>query len=214
MTPLATFVASMAGGVNTGTVRGMDIYDHAAPTVGDFLPALLGVINNLNNNPTRRGVINLSIELPGVSAGYMSIMDGVFLAAINAGGIPVAAAGNDASGACSVYPANSAYTINVGSYDDAFDVSTFSNYGECIDIYGPGTLVWGAVGSVNYVETNGTSFASPAVAGIVATMLVVNPDLTFDNVCLNVITKQNKTNKQNKLQCKDVFGFVFLFLLF
>ena len=203
-------MASVAGGVNTGTVRGMDIYDHGALTASDFLVALIRVTNNLNSNPTRRGVINLSIGLPGLSAGDMSLLDGYFLDAINAGGIPVAAAGNDASGACSLYPANSAYTINVGSHDNSFDVSTFSNYGECIDIYGPGTLVWGAVGSVNYVETNGTSFASPAVAGIVATMLVVNPDLTFDNVCLNVIN----TNHSARMYLCFLFVVLSFFFLF
>ncbi len=87
--------------------------------------------------------------------------------------------------------------IGVGATDEYNEVAPYSNYGKNIDIVAPGGNLnenlgilglddMGRIGSNiqrslvnnNYAFTNGTSFASPIVAGVVALMISVNPNLT------------------------------------
>ncbi|KAJ8031582.1 Proteinase R [Holothuria leucospilota] len=85
-----------------------------------------------------------------------------------ASGVPaVVAAGNENADACNYSPASETSAITVGSADDGDWRSSFSNWGECLDIFAPGYLIsstWhdSDVGSVRF---SGTSMACSHVAG-------------------------------------------------
>lgn len=87
--------------------------------------------------------------------------------------------------------------IGIGASTEFNDVAPYSNYGQNIDLIAPGGNInksagilgiddSGVFGSTiqrnlvdnDYAFTNGTSFAAPITAGVVALMLSINPNLT------------------------------------
>ncbi|MBU1327314.1 S8 family serine peptidase, partial [Patescibacteria group bacterium] len=106
-----------------------------------------------------------------------------------AGGIFVAAAGNDGANndaGTHLYPAD--YTldniISVTATDQNDNLAYFSNYGvTSVDIGAPGVNIYSTIGAgEQYVHWNGTSMASPHVAGLVALLEGYNSDLIFSQV--------------------------------
>eukprot|EP00486_Rosalina_sp_Unknown_P008391 CAMPEP_0201577636 /NCGR_PEP_ID=MMETSP0190_2-20130828/24126_1 /ASSEMBLY_ACC=CAM_ASM_000263 /TAXON_ID=37353 /ORGANISM="Rosalina sp." /LENGTH=437 /DNA_ID=CAMNT_0048009887 /DNA_START=534 /DNA_END=1847 /DNA_ORIENTATION=- len=204
--PHGTHVAGSASGKNFGSSRGFPIYDYRVCEFDENDPqevpcytslitdALDQVLKKLRDNPARRGVINLS--LGGEKSFAMNdLYHSYFDKFITAGGIPVVAAGNEDQDACDVSPAYSSKAITVGAFDIERRKAWFSNWGNCVDIWGPGYDIWSSIPAENandrYAYLSGTSMASPMIAGIVANLLVVQPTLSFDGVLQAL--KQNST---------------------
>jgi subtilisin family serine protease len=62
----------------------------------------------------------------------------------------------------------SKYTIKVGAFDKRFQKADFSNYGEYVNIYAPGVSIYSAKPNADFEFLDGTSMASPIVAGSIA----------------------------------------------
>ena len=85
------------------------------------------------------------------------------------GGLVVFAAGNDnIPYGC---PANYENVIGVGATASDGSKSTFSNYGDWVDIYAPGTNIASTVSGNSYASYNGTSMACPHVSGVAALLV-------------------------------------------
>ena len=96
--------------------------------------------------------------------------------------ICVAAAGNDSTAALT-YPAADPHVIGVGALeDDGWELATYSNYGENVNVVAPGT-VFTAKNGGGYTTMHGTSLASPLVAGVVSLFIQNAHYTTFDDVC-------------------------------
>ena len=52
--------------------------------------------------------------------------------------VPVVAAGNQNDDACHYSPSNVSFAITVGASDINDNGASFSNFGSCLDIFGPG----------------------------------------------------------------------------
>ncbi len=95
--------------------------------------------------------------------------------------ICVAAAGNDAT-AQLAYPAADPNVIGVGALaESSWELASYSNYGENVDIVAPGTTYTSAMNG-GYKTINGTSFACPNVVGGLALYLSKNQYTTFDEL--------------------------------
>ncbi|MEV7027809.1 S8 family peptidase [Kitasatospora sp. NPDC093558] len=97
---------------------------------------------------------------------------------------PVVAAGNDAQDACDVSPAGAERAITVGATDINDNEAGFSNFGKCVAIYAPGVGIVSAKAGGGTVSLNGTSMASPHVAGVAVLLKEAYPRATAEDVRL------------------------------
>lgn len=101
--------------------------------------------------------------------------------AVSHGVVIVAAGGNSGVGMPS-YPAGYADAIAVGASDGADARATFSNYGPWLDLMAPGVDILTTHRGGGYVQSSGTSPATPMVAAAAALVLAANPSLQPEQV--------------------------------
>lgn len=128
-------------------------------------------------------------------------------AAVSAGLHFAVAAGNDNADACKYSPAAAENAITVGASTLSDSRAYFSNYGECVDIFGPGLNILSTyIGSDTASATlSGTSMASPHVAGLLTYYLSLQPgsDSEFFTAKGGITPKQLK-NKIIEYSTKNV----------
>lgn len=91
------------------------------------------------------------------------------------GGVVVAAGGN--TGNELVLPASSSITA-VAATNSADSRTSWSSWGNHIDVAAPGEGIWTTTSSGGYGGSSGTSFSSPVTAGVYALMMTANPALS------------------------------------
>ena len=82
------------------------------------------------------------------------------------GGVVIFAAGNDAL--FNAAPGNYSEVIAVGSVTSDGTRSSFSNYGDWVDIAAPGSAIYSTLPGNSYGDMSGTSMACPHVSGVAA----------------------------------------------
>lgn len=116
--------------------------------------------------------------------------------------ILVAASGNDNT--LVYYPAALPPVISVGA-TNIYDVCTsFSNYGEKLDLTAPGSDIYSTTINNNYKSQSGTSFSAPIVSGIAALLKGRNPSLTPAEV---EYLLERSASRQSDLQWNNNYGY-------
>ncbi|KAG0276541.1 hypothetical protein BGZ95_007405 [Linnemannia exigua] len=175
-----TFVAGVVGSrtfgvakkVNLIAVKGLN--KEGTSTLSQILAALDWVIKQNASSSNHRNVVNLSL-----GAGYSKVLNSAVDALVQSGMFIVAAAGNGnerniGQNACNYSPASSPTAFTVGSTNINDQMSSFSNYGQCVNIYAPGERVrstWIGPTNREIYTDSGTSFSAPNVAGIAALIM-------------------------------------------
>ncbi|WP_140723725.1 S8 family peptidase [Pseudomonas sp. Hp2] len=138
-----------------------------------------GTVSGVPANPNPAEVINMSL---GGSGSCSSTYQNAINSAVSRGTTVVVAAGNDSINVSGAVPANCSNVIAVAATTSSRAKASYSNYGAGIDISAPGSSILSTLnsgttspGSASYASYNGTSMASPHVAGVVALMQSVAP---------------------------------------
>ncbi|CAE6371467.1 unnamed protein product [Rhizoctonia solani] len=123
----------------------------------------------------RPSVISMSL-----GGGVSRALDSAVTAAVGAGMHVVVAAGNEAADANTSSPARAPAVITVGASTITDQVASFSNFGQGVDIFAPGQQIISTfIGSTTARQIlSGTSMACPHVAGMVASILSSEGQIT------------------------------------
>jgi subtilisin family serine protease len=163
------------GGTTSGVIAGIDwVTAHHV----DGAPA----VANLSIGGAASTAVDQAVQ--------RSIADGVTYA--------VAAGNGDVVGtpldACNSSPARVAAALTVGATDATDAPASFSNYGDCVDLFAPGVEItsdWASSDTAANV-LSGTSMATPHVAGVAALYLQTHPTASPATVGSAVLAQATK----------------------
>lgn len=221
--PAGTYFDAFGGDGNDCNGHGT----HVAGTVGGAVYGVAKDVNlvavrvlDCNGSGTFSGVIAgmdwVAARALGPSVANMSLGGGSSASVNEAvgrmfdAGVPtIVAAGNGdrrgrAQDACNYSPAGAPKAYTVGATTNTDSKTSWSNFGNCVDIFAPGASITAAWHTSNTAinTISGTSMAAPHVAGVAALYLQNNPGATSQQVynavsdlsTKNIVTNSNTAN--------------------
>ncbi|MBB4734508.1 serine protease [Micrococcus cohnii] len=181
----ATDSEGVVGVAPDATIQPVRVLGKCGGSLSDITDAIIwsagGDVPGVPRNENPADVINMSLGGGGMCGStYQQAID----FAVQQGTSVVVAAGNENQPAANVRPASCDNVITVGATDKSGNRSYFSNYGDAVDVAAPGgdtrTQGGGILSTVDtgqtspqgpgHAEYQGTSMATPHVAGVAALM--------------------------------------------
>ncbi|KAJ6255989.1 Cerevisin [Drechslerella dactyloides] len=208
-----THVAGTVGSLHFGvaknaTIFGCKVLDDRgsgsdASIAAGIDAALTSHVSRMNHTGFRGSIINLSL---GSTEPSPMIFD-VLSRAVAAGMHVTIAPGNDNKDACTDFPAGfnkklpSLFSVGATDIDDIR--ATFSDNGPCVDIHAPGVGIVSTSADGRTKVDEGTSMASPAVAGVIAAELSRRPEFRLDPLGMKKLVLEKAQKGVIKLKNGD-----------
>ena len=119
--------------------------------------------------------------------------------------IVVVAAGNSNRNASDFSPVNSKGVIGVSAVDSDLNRAEFSNYVQDLPlgVAAPGVGIYSTIPNNRYETYNGTSMATPYVAGLLGLMKSIKPDLTTEEA-YKILNESGMDTRNSKLTGKFI----------
>jgi hypothetical protein len=168
-------VAGIAGKAKIMPVK-VAFYNTSPSGCYAYYSTVVSGINFAADNGAR--IVNVSYS--GVAGSQAILNAAQYLR--SKGGLLFASAGNNGRDE-GVAP--TATMAVVSATDENDNLAGWSSYGSFVTLSAPGTNIWTTSTGGRYGQWNGTSFASPLVAGVAALMMSANPsldNLTIENL--------------------------------
>ncbi|MCU0623070.1 MAG: S8 family peptidase [Gemmatimonadaceae bacterium] len=182
-----THVAGTVGGTTWGVAKAATL---VAVRVLDCngsgtTSGVIAGVDWVRTNHVKPAVANMSL-----GGGASTALDNAVSNAVAAGVTFVVAAGNSNRDACNFSPARAGTAITVGATTSSDARASYSNFGACLDLFGPGSSITSAwfTTSTATATISGTSMASPHVAGVAAQYLQANPSAAPSSVRNAIVT--------------------------
>ena len=165
---------------------------------------VLAGINWVATNHISPAVANMSL-----GGGFSQAENDAVNNLANSGVFIAVAAGNSSADACNTSPASAANATTVAATTSTDARASYSNYGGCVDLYGPGSSITSTWLNSGTNTISGTSMATPHVTGAAALYKSNFGDASYStirswlttNATANVISG-NVTGTPNKLLYK------------
>lgn len=173
-----THVAGTVGGATFGVAKSVALVPVrvlGCDGSGSFSGVIAGIDWVAGQSAQRPAVANLSL-----GGGYSAPVNAAVAGAVAKGVVMAVAAGNENVDACTKSPASEPSAITVGATGKGSisdPRASYSNYGSCLDLFAPGSAITSAwhTGNTATNTLQGTSMATPHVAGVAALALAANP---------------------------------------
>ncbi len=168
-----THVAGTVGGTTWGVAKAVSLIPVRVLdcTGSGTWSGVIAGIDWVAGSTLRPAVANMSL-----GGGKSTAVNSAVAGAASKGITMVVAAGNSNADACLYSPSSEPSAITVAATTSGDARATYSNYGTCVDIFGPGSSITSAW-STSATATNtisGTSMATPHVTGVAALALAAN----------------------------------------
>lgn len=182
-----THVAGSAAGSKFGVAQNANIIavkvlgDDGTGSSSNTIAGMNWVLNNHEKRKSEPGFVGSIMSMSWGLQALANSVDQAILSAVDAGIHVSVAAGNDGADACGSTPAHlggaNSDVVTVGSVNIQNEVSSFSNVGQCVDIFAPGEQILSAWNTgdnvINFLS--GTSMATPQNSGVMAYLMAQDP---------------------------------------
>ncbi|ORX78373.1 subtilisin-like protein [Anaeromyces robustus] len=215
-------VSDMAGGLIHGVAKRANIHGVSIPVDNNGGIETKDVIHGLQYIYEKliikyKTVVNLSLGGLRSTTDRMYLQYKKYVDGINEkGGIIVASSGNNkryiSKAELQYVPCEFDNVICVGALDSStkntmYNIYATSNYGPTVDVYAPGVVKAKIIDNVDIkdVTDHGTSFSTPLVSGMVATIMSEHPNVEYTYKEIREILKKNSTFKPLNSYSGNIF---------
>jgi len=202
-----THVAGTVGAATYGVAKGVSLHGVrvlSCAGIGLNSDVIAGV-DWVTANHANPAVANMSL-----GGGKSSALDQAVTNLWNSGVFVAVAAGNDNADACGSSPAGATGVFTVAASERTDAKASYSNWGTCVEAYGPGSSIKSTYLAGTTMTLSGTSMATPHVTGVAALYKATFGDaasVTVSNWIINnattAVVTGNPSGTPNRLLFKS-----------